>query len=99
MTITPIGLNPLETTSLVQPAVKTNEAKSAGGIDFSQMLENLSQTENNSNELISKLAAGEDVDIHQVMIASDQTDISFRVALAIRDQLVNTYREVMRMAV
>jgi flagellar hook-basal body complex protein FliE len=49
--------------------------------------------------LIEQLAAGENVDIHQVMIASEQTDINFRIALAIRDKLVESYREVMRMAV
>jgi flagellar hook-basal body complex protein FliE len=59
----------------------------------------LSQTQNNSDALLQKLAAGEEVDLHQVMIATDQTDISFRVALAIRDRLVEAYREVSRMAV
>jgi flagellar hook-basal body complex protein FliE len=33
------------------------------------------------------------------MIASEQSDISFRVALAIRDKLVEAYRDVMHMNV
>ncbi len=69
------------------------------GFSFSQALDALSQTQAQSDDLIAKLAAGEDVDIHQVMIAMEQTDISFRIALAIRDRLVEAYREVMRMTV
>jgi flagellar hook-basal body complex protein FliE len=39
------------------------------------------------------------VELHQVMIAAEETDINFRVAMAIRDRLVEAYREVTRMAV
>jgi flagellar hook-basal body complex protein FliE len=69
------------------------------GLSFSQALESLSQTQNESDALVQSLAAGEDVDLHQVMIASEETDINFRIAVAIRDRLVEAYREVMRMAV
>jgi flagellar hook-basal body complex protein FliE len=74
-------------------------SKPAGGPTFSQALEALSQTQAESDVLIQKLAAGEDVDLHQVMIASEETDVNFRVAMAIRDRLVDAYREVMRMNV
>lgn len=79
--------------------IRTNVAEQSQGFSFSQALDALSQTQAQSDDLIAKLAAGEDVDIHQVMIAVEQTDISFKVALAIRDRLVEAYREVMRMAV
>ena len=69
------------------------------GLSFSKMLDALDQSQEESDTLVRKLAAGEDVDLHQVMIASEQNDISFRVALSIRDKLVEAYREVMRMAV
>jgi flagellar hook-basal body complex protein FliE len=63
------------------------------------MLQQLSDTQQTSDDLLTKLAAGEDVDIHQVMIAADQTDISFRIALGIRDKLVDAYKEISRMSV
>lgn len=69
------------------------------GKTFDSMLQNLSQSQNLSDDLMSKLAAGEDVDIHQVMIAADQTDISFKVAMGIRDKLVDAYKEISRMNV
>jgi flagellar hook-basal body complex protein FliE len=69
------------------------------GKSFDSVLTNLSQTQNYSDDLMAKLASGEDVDIHQVMIAADQTDISFKVALGIRDKLVEAYKEISRMNV
>jgi flagellar hook-basal body complex protein FliE len=66
---------------------------------FQKTLDALSQTQQNSDSLMQQLAAGENVDVHQVMMASSETDINFRIAMAIRDQLVQTYQEMMRMSV
>jgi len=66
---------------------------------FSDYLDELSAQENQSDDLLKRLAAGEDVDLHHLMIASTETDVSFRVAMAIRDKLVEAYKEVMRMTV
>jgi flagellar hook-basal body complex protein FliE len=69
------------------------------GKTFDSMLQSLNQSQQTSDDLMTKLAAGEDVDIHQVMIASDQADISFKIALGIRDKLVDAYKEISRMSV
>jgi flagellar hook-basal body complex protein FliE len=69
------------------------------GKTFDSLLQSLNQTEMTSNDLMSKLAAGEDVDIHQVMIAADQADISFKIAIGIRDKLVDAYKEISRINV
>jgi len=89
-------------TDLVQPEQRQSNpsgAVSKTGQLFQDMLENLSQSEMNSDSLLQQLAAGEDVDLHQVMIAVEQTDVSFRVALSIRDKLVESYKEIMRMQI
>ena len=83
----------------LQPETKPESTTKPIGTTFEQALESLGQSQSNSDLLIEKLAAGENVDVHQVMIASEETDINFRIALAIRDKLVDSYREVMRMSV
>lgn len=69
------------------------------GKTFDSMLQSLSESQQTSDDLMTKLAAGEDVDIHQVMIAAEQTDISFKIAIGIRDKLVDAYKEISRMSV
>lgn len=64
------------------------------GKGFQEILEALNQSQTNSDDLIKKLAAGEDVDVHQVMIAFEETDTNFRVAMAIRDRLVDAYKDL-----
>jgi len=82
------------------PAAKTNPTTTTQApASFSQMLASLRRTQNERDALMAKLAAGEEVELHQVMIAAEETDISFRVAMAIRDKLVEAYQETMRMAV
>ena len=84
-----------------QETAKPQATKSASNITqtFADALETLSSTQANSDDLLQRLAAGEDVDIHQAMIATEQTDIQFQVAMGIRDRLVTAYQDVMRMQV
>lgn len=71
--------------------------------DFGQVLGNainmLSQKETTANQAIASLAAGEDVELHQVMMAMQEADISFQLALEVRNKIVDAYQEVMRMQV
>jgi flagellar hook-basal body complex protein FliE len=99
MNINSVSPNSIESISPQRPEMNPAGAAKQIGTTFERALQSLSQTQADSDMLIEKLAAGENVDIHQVMIASEQTDINFRIALAIRDKLVESYREVMRMAV
>lgn len=78
---------------------KTENAAQEITQTFADALIGLSETQEKSDDLIQQLATGEDVDIHQVLIAAEETDINFRIAIAIRDKLVEAYREVRNMAV
>ncbi|KPL71487.1 hypothetical protein ADN00_17045 [Ornatilinea apprima] len=64
---------------------------------FGDILKGLTASENNANDMVQKLAMGEDVELHDVMLAVEENDVNFRVAMAIRDRLVEAYQEVMRM--
>jgi flagellar hook-basal body complex protein FliE len=98
MTIPPLSTSPLTPVASPQTSRPIDGLKQTGET-FQSYLDTLSETQNNSDALLKKLAAGEDVDLHNVMLATEQTDISFRVAMAIRDRLVDAYRETMRMSV
>ncbi|GAB4432533.1 MAG: hypothetical protein Kow0031_13940 [Anaerolineae bacterium] len=65
----------------------------AGAIDT------LTQKENTANQAIASLAAGEDIEVHQVMLAMQEADISFQLALEVRNKIIDAYQEIMRMQV
>ena len=97
-----MSINPISSASaasaLLQPQ-GVGAKSSPVGNSFSQALDSLNQTQANSDNLMQQLAAGENVDIQDVMLAAEQTDVTFRVAMAMRDHLVDAYNEVMRMSV
>ena len=87
------GINPIkQETKIDNPIKNVSET-------FDQALQSLTKMQENSDGLMQQLASGGDVDVHQVLIAAETTDINFRIAVAIRDRLVEAYREVMRMGV
>lgn len=50
-----------------------------------------------SDALTEKMANGENVDLHSVMIASQKANISLSATLEIRNKVVEAYQEIMRM--
>jgi flagellar hook-basal body complex protein FliE len=97
------GITPLASQPLISP-ITPGKASSASPVEqvgsaFSDMLDALASSETGSNNLMTQLAAGDNVDLHDVMIGMEETDIQFKVAMAMRDRLVDAYKEVMRMQV
>jgi flagellar hook-basal body complex protein FliE len=95
------GINSSTLASQVTSANKAGRQDTIKDVSktFDSLLQSLNQTQQTSDDLMTKLAAGEDVDIHSVMIAADQADISFKIAIGIRDKLVDAYKEISRMSV
>jgi flagellar hook-basal body complex protein FliE len=104
MPIPPISPNVISQTGLtnagkIGQAATDQTVPGAFGSTLTSAIGSLNQMQTSSNQAIQKLAAGENVDLHQVMIGAEETDIAFRVALSMRDKLVEAYQEVMRMQV
>ena len=99
MAITPISAHPLPLTPSGGMTTGPQNAVDKIGQTFGQALDALNTQQLSSDQLIQQLAAGENVDVHNVMIAAEQTDVAFRIAIAMRDQLVTAYQEMMRMQI
>ncbi len=63
------------------------------------VIDRLAQTERDTNALVNRAALGDDVDIHDVMIATQTESLAFQVGLQVRNKLVEAYQEVFRMQV
>lgn len=53
----------------------------------------------NADQMTEKLAKGEDVDLHQVLIAQQKANITLQAALEVRNKVIDAYQEMMRMQV
>lgn len=70
---------------------------------FKQTLENLvrdvNELQRSAEVATQNLVSGEAENIHQVMLAMNEADTSFRLMMEMRNKILEAYREIMRMQV
>ena len=62
-------------------------------------LQSVSSTERNADSLVQGLAAGKPVQAADVMIATSKASLSVQMLVAVRDQAVSAYKDIMNMPV
>ena len=76
---------------------------SQGGQGFSDLLKNAVEAVNSMSHEAGRLedavAKGEDVNIHQAVIAGEKAGLSFQLLMKVRNKMIDAYQEVMRMQV
>ncbi|MBI3974309.1 MAG: flagellar hook-basal body complex protein FliE [Chloroflexi bacterium] len=69
------------------------------GAVLAQAMQDVNQLYQAADLDASRLAAGEPVDLHQVMVGMEKANLSFSLALQVRNKLLEAYQEIMRMNV
>ncbi|MDR1890309.1 MAG: flagellar hook-basal body complex protein FliE [Zoogloeaceae bacterium] len=85
-------------------AKPAENATTAGGADFAQVLKNsidqVNSTQKQATQMAENLAAGNsDQNLHEVMVALQTASISFQEMVQVRNRLATAYQEVMNMQV
>jgi flagellar hook-basal body complex protein FliE len=75
--------------------------KSGHELPFADLVKDRIQDTNNQqgrgDESVKQLITGETDSIHDVVLTASQADLAFRLVMEIRDRLIASYQEVMRM--
>ncbi len=75
----------------------------AGSSSFGEYVktsvEALDRKQKNAEQEIGKAVTGESQDLHRTIIELQTADLSFQLALQIRNKFINAFEEVMRMQV
>lgn len=82
----------------------TSAITGTGGPDlFGNMLGQMVREVNSkgaaSSEAVNGLLSGKDVSLHQTMIAVEEASVSFQLMVEVRNKLLESYQELMRMQV
>lgn len=114
ITALPGALPPLAPPSLpAGAAIPAAELRSAGvpmsapagcpGNSFGQVLNQLVSEVNAkqaaSQEVVSALMSGQNVPLHQAMLAMEEASLSFQLMVEVRNRLLESYQELMRMQI
>ncbi|MDD5758068.1 MAG: flagellar hook-basal body complex protein FliE [Desulfobulbaceae bacterium] len=91
-----IGLNPIQLSS--SPAFKAKEAQGTGFGDILQeSIAAVNQKAQESATLSEGLVSGQHSNIHETMIAMEESSISFRMLAKVQNKVINAYNEIMRL--
>jgi flagellar hook-basal body complex protein FliE len=82
-----------------QPATTPSEVGKSFASFLSDALGEVNQAQIESEKLTKLFAAGQIEDIHQVMIASQKSTILLQTALQVRNKVIESYQEIMRMSI
>lgn len=81
------------------PTSTPYEAQKSFASMLKQSIEKVNEAQIQSDNMTNKLARGENVDLHQVMVASQKASISLQATMEIRNKVIEAYQEVLRMQV
>ena len=89
------------------PAITPNTAEcppapGTGGKSFGQCLQDAVSDVNDAQlkaaDVTARYAAGEPMDVHQVMLASQEASVSLQMAMQVRNKIVDAYQELQRIS-
>lgn len=84
---------------VTKPTATPYEAQKSFASVLKQSIEKVNEAQIQSDVMTEKLARGENVDLHQVMITSQKASISLQATMEVRNKVIEAYQEVMRMQV
>lgn len=98
-----MGVSPLERidSGVMESTSQNRGSKSAVektandiGKAFGNGLNNVNDAQNTAYQAAETFAAGGDISVHEVMLASQKANLSMQMALQLRNRLVNAYSEI-----
>ncbi len=85
------------------PQTQVQTGPAAAAESFNQMvktaLDSIKETQQLADRSVTDLAAGQPVELHDVMLNVEQANLAFQLALQVRNKLIEAYQEILRMQV
>jgi len=83
--------------ALTTPVQITGESNNSFGDTLTRALNEVSDARDRSSDLTKRFANGENVELHQVMAASEEAGIALDMVIELRNKVVEAYRSVIAM--
>ncbi len=101
MPATPIGPDGVAPGLAMQPGVKRPASAEGGGFAdaLQDYLHDVNDMQAQAEQAVTGLATGKVDNLHQVVVAMSEADLSFRLMMEIRNKLLGAYQEINKMQV
>jgi flagellar hook-basal body complex protein FliE len=91
-------LQKLGPSALQQPLSASPPGASFGNL-LGQMVNEVGAKQAAAGDAVSGILSGQNVSLHQAMIAMQEANISFQLMVEVRNKLLESYQELMRMQI
>lgn len=86
-------------TAKISTPVTSSEAQQTFANTLKDAISNVNEQQIQSDTMTQKLINGGDVELHEVMIASQKASITLNATMEVRNKAIEAYQEIMRMSV
>jgi flagellar hook-basal body complex protein FliE len=98
-----MAVSPVSSVSAANPATPLaatgpQSAKPANNL-FARVLDGANQQQLAAEKAVDQLAQGGETSLQNVVLTATRADLSFRLILELRNKLIESYQEIMRMQV
>ena len=94
-------LNPLVSPMLPLNGLPQTTSASPGQVSFGEMLSTqlgkVEQAQTKADVLTQQLVSGQKVELHEVMIATQEAKLMLEMTMQVRNKVVEAYKEMMNM--
>ena len=96
-----LPIQPTSSQPGITPALPTKQADQSGsfGKVVADQLRSVNEQQLQADSAVESLVTGQSDDINSVVIQMAKADLTFRMAIEIRNRLIESYQEIMRMQV
>ena len=101
--IPPAELQQLSSVNSDSPLQSSASVSSGSGANFANVLGDLvnevAQKQAAAGSAVTGLLSGQNVSLHQAMISMEEANVSFQMMVEVRNRLLDSYQELMRMQI
>jgi flagellar hook-basal body complex protein FliE len=90
--------NTLSSSSAIGNSSENKPAKNFGEV-LGQKLDEVNSLQKNVDQLTDNFLAGGPVEIHEMLIAAEKADIALRETIAVRDKVIDAYKQIANMQI
>ena len=83
----------------INPTVTSADAQQTFANTLKDAISKVNDQQIQSDVMTEKLINGGNVDLHEVMIASQKASITLNATMEVRNKVIEAYQEIMRMSV
>lgn len=91
-------LAPAESAS-PQPLAPAQSGGNSFATLFDRMVSDVNAQQHLASQSVNALEAGQNVPLHQTVIAMEEANVSFQLMVEVRNRLMDAYQEIMRMQI